>query len=130
VEKEAKVLNFSHPLTKENIQQIEKLLGKPVDKVIEVEINLDLQKPIKYQIRYLANKVGFSKETWQTVPLLIIPPSFSAAAVSLLAELHGRIGHFPAIIRLKPKPDSIPQQFEVAEIINLQAIRNEARLST
>ncbi|MCL4266143.1 MAG: hypothetical protein KJ069_23235 [Anaerolineae bacterium] len=45
----------------------------------------------------------------------------------MLAELHGRMGYFPAIIRLKPIPDSLPPQFEFAEIINLQAIRDRSR---
>jgi hypothetical protein len=44
-----------------------------------------------------------------------------------MAELHGRMGYFPAVIRLKPIPDSLPPQFEFAEIINLQAVRDQAR---
>jgi hypothetical protein len=49
------------------------------------------------------------------------------AAFVLLAELHGRIGHFPALIRLRPLPGSTPTTYEVAELINLQAIREDAR---
>jgi hypothetical protein len=47
--------------------------------------------------------------------------------VTLLAELHGRMGHFPAVLRLRPVPDSNPPQFEVAEVINLQEVRDETR---
>jgi hypothetical protein len=47
----------------------------------------------------------------------------------LLAELHGRMGYFPAIVRLRPMPESVPPRFEVAEVINLQAVREHARLS-
>lgn len=44
-----------------------------------------------------------------------------------LAELHGRIGHFPVLIRLRPVADSVPTRYEVAELLNLQAIREQAR---
>jgi hypothetical protein len=39
---------------------------------------------------------------------------------------YGRIGHFPALIRLRPKSGSLPS-YEVAELLNLQAIRDAAR---
>ncbi len=42
------------------------------------------------------------------------------------AELHGRIGHFPAIIRLRSRPGPVTT-YEVAELLNLQSIREEAR---
>jgi len=45
----------------------------------------------------------------------------------LLAELHGRMGYFPPIVRLRPVPNALPPRFEVAEIINLQAVREAAR---
>jgi hypothetical protein len=45
----------------------------------------------------------------------------------LLAEIHGRSGFFPTILRLRPMPGSIPPQFEVAELLNLQSIRDAAR---
>ena len=45
-----------------------------------------------------------------------------------LAEGHSRIGYFPAIVRLRPLAGSLPPHFEVAEIINLQAVRDQARL--
>jgi len=48
-------------------------------------------------------------------------------AVTLLAYLHGLMGYFPAVIRLRPVEGSTPPQYEVAEVINLQAVREEAR---
>lgn len=41
----------------------------------------------------------------------------------VLAELHGLTGHFPTIMRLKPSGAT----YEVAEIINLQKIRDKRR---
>ncbi len=37
------------------------------------------------------------------------------------------MGYFPACIRLRPVPESLPPRFEVAEILNLQAVRDAAR---
>lgn len=59
--------------------------------------------------------------------VLINPPGYAPAAAVLLAELHGRSGHFPAIVRIRPVPDSNPTRYEVAEVINLQAIRERSR---
>jgi hypothetical protein len=58
---------------------------------------------------------------------LVNPPSLNYIAVVLLAELHGRCGYFPAHLRLRPVQGSIPPRFEVAEVLDLQTVRNGAR---
>jgi hypothetical protein len=45
------------------------------------------------------------------------------------AELHGRIGHFPTLIRMRPKHGSVTS-YEVIELLNLQTIRDAARKSS
>ena len=45
----------------------------------------------------------------------------------LLAALHGRMGYFPPVIRLRPDAGSLPPRYEVVEILNLQAVRDAAR---
>mgnify|MGYP001335350054 CR=1 FL=1 len=45
----------------------------------------------------------------------------------LLANLHGRMGYFPPILRMRPVEGAIPPRFELAEVINLQALRDAAR---
>ena len=122
------LLNFSHPLIAVHLAQIEALTGQKVERVIDLMTHLDHEQPFVPQVKDLADRIGFSPETWQTTPLLINPPSFHVIAVTLLAELHGRMGYFPAIIRLKPIPNSTPPQFQVAEVINLQPVRDEARM--
>jgi len=71
--------------------------------------------------------VGLSPEEWQTQPILIHPPALNFIAVALLAYLHGLMGYFPAAIRLRPVEGSTPPRYEVAEVINLQEVRNGAR---
>ena len=121
------IINFSHPLTEEQLAQIEALAGQKVERVIEVPTQLDPEAPFAPQVMELVEKVGLSPKEWQTLPILINPPSLNAIAVILLAELHGRMGYFPTIIRLRPVPNAIPPRFEVAELINLQAVRDRAR---
>ncbi|HHW44409.1 MAG TPA: hypothetical protein GXX25_11505, partial [Desulfotomaculum sp.] len=71
--------------------------------------------------------LGLTSQEWQTEPLLINLPSLSCSAAVVLALLHGRMGYFPPILRLRPDTDSLVPRFVVAEILNLQAIRERAR---
>jgi len=121
------LLNFSHPLTPDQLQQIETLTGQKVERVVEVHSQIDPQEPLVPQVAALADQAGLSPAEWQTLPLVVNPPSLNFIAVALLAELHGRCGYFPAHLRLRPVQGSIPPQYEVAEVLDLQAVRDEAR---
>ncbi|TEB09033.1 CRISPR-associated protein Csx15 [Pelotomaculum propionicicum] len=121
------LINFSHPFTHEQLRRLEELAQKKVERVIEVSAQIDPQQPIVPQIVAMADKTGLTPQEWQTTPLIVNPPSLNISAVTLLAELHGRCGYFPAVARLRPVANSVPPQFEMAEIINLQAVREESR---
>lgn len=120
------ILNFTHPLTDEHKTQIEALAGIAIDEIRIIPVQIDQTQPLEAQIRALVNAMQLTSEEWQTRPFLINPPGYAPAAFVLLAELHGRIGHFPSLIRLRPKGGPIPT-FEVAELLNLQAVREAAR---
>ena len=121
------VLNFAHPLTPEQQRQIEALAGQPAERVIAIDAQIDPARPLIPQVVAMVDRVGFSPEEWQTLPILLLLPSLNYSAGVLLAELHGRMGHFPSIIRLRPVPEAVPPRFEVAEIIPLQTVREAAR---
>ncbi|MGI9057470.1 MAG: CRISPR-associated protein Csx15 [Ktedonobacteraceae bacterium] len=120
------ILNFTHPLTETQRAQISALADTSIEEVITIPVRIDQVEPLAPQITAIVNAVGLSSEEWQTRTLLINPPGFTPAALVLLAELHGRIGRFPALIRLRPKLGPVTT-YEVAEILNLQSIREEAR---
>lgn len=126
--KEMILLNYSHPLTPAQLTQVEMLAGKKIERVIEVHSQIDAQAPLTPQVVAMADKAGLEPIEWQSAPLIVNPPSLNFVAVVLLAELHGRCGYFPAMLRMRPAPNSLPPQFEAAEIINLQAVRDAARL--
>jgi len=127
------LLNFAHPLTDEHLARIEELTGQRVERVIVINSQIDTQQPLAPQIVAMADAAELTPEEWQTLPILINPPALNFSAVALIAELHGRMGYFPPCIRMRPVVDEqgnrvVPPRFEVAEILNLQGIRDEARL--
>ncbi len=121
------LLNFSHPLTPEQLAQIQSLISLDITDICEIDIHFDHQQSFAEQVVTLVNSINLSPTAWQTEPLLVNPPAHSLIAGILLAELNGRMGYFPAVVRLRPVAGSIPPRYEVAEIINLQTIRDQAR---
>jgi len=121
------VLNFSHPLTPAQITQIERLTNRKIARVIEQMPQFDHAQSFAEQARALVDAVGLSSQEWQTLPILVNPPGYAPAALVLLAELHGRMGYFAAVVRIRPVANSTPTQYEVAEILNLQSVREAAR---
>jgi len=122
------ILNFTHPLTDEQQAQIEALADTSIEEVRIIPVQINQEEPLEPQITAIVDSVGLSSHDWQTRLLLINPPGYAPAAFVLLAELHGRIGHFPTLLRLRPVAGSTPTMYEVVELINLQTIREQARL--
>src|SRR5438067_639275 len=120
------ILNFTHPFTHEQRAQIESLANSSIVEVRDIRVQINQEEPLEPQIVSIVDIIGLSSDEWQTLPLLINPPGYAPAAFVLLAELHGRIGHFPSLIRLRPKPGPVTS-YEVAELLNLQTIREAAR---
>ena len=121
------ILNFSHPLTDQQQTQIEQLVGVSIEDVKTIAVQIQQEEALEAQIVAILDAVPLTAEEWQTRQLLINPPGYAPAAFVLLAMLHGRIGHFPALIRMRPTQAPITT-FEVVEILNLQSIRERARL--
>ena len=123
------ILNFSHPLTPDQLAQVQSLTGQPVDPPINISVQFDNDQPYLPQLAMMLAQIPLSPVELQTVPLLVVLPALNTIAALLLAELHGRMGYFPAILRIRPVAGSTPPRFEVAEILNLQAVRDAARLT-
>lgn len=120
------ILNFSHPLTSEQREQVETLAAAPIENIHTIAVQIDQGQPLEAQIRTIVAAIPLTSEEWQTRSLLVNPPGYAPAAFVLLAELHGRIGHFPTLVRLRPKAGPMTS-YEVAELLNLQTIRETAR---
>ena len=120
------ILNFSHPLTDEQRARLAELAGAPIEDIRTIPVQIDQEQALEVQVRAIVDRTGLSPEEWQTRQLLINPPGYAPAAFVLLAELHGRIGHFPTLLRLRPRAGAVTT-YEVAELLNLQTIRDESR---
>lgn len=123
------LLNFSHPLTSTQRAQIDALAGEPITRVFEAPTQFDEQQPFVPQLAALLAAVDLTPAQWQSEPIVVILPSLNFIAALLLAELHGRMGYFPAVVRTRPVAESVPRRYEVAELLNLQAVREGARRS-
>ncbi len=121
------LINFSHPLNTEQQNQVAGLANQPVDRVIDVPVQFDTTQPFITQVNTLVDGLPLSAQELQTEAILINLPALNFIAALLLAELHGRMGYFPSILRTRPVQGSLPPRFEVAEILNLQAVRDQAR---
>ncbi|RIK38686.1 MAG: hypothetical protein DCC57_20735 [Chloroflexi bacterium] len=121
------LLNFSHPLTDAQRGQIEALTQTPITRLIELMPQFDEQQPFAPQVQAFLAQIDLTPAQWQGEPILVVLPSLNFIAALLLAELHGRMGYFPPMVRTRPVADTLPRRYEVAEILDLQTIREQAR---
>lgn len=121
------LLNFSHPLTAAHLAQLAEILGEQPVMYFNHMAQFSHDKGFAKQVERLVDSVKLSPTAWQTERIIVNPPGFTPLALVLVAELHGRIGHFPSIVRMRPIAGSTPTEFEVAEVINLQIVREKAR---
>lgn len=117
-----RVLNFSHPLTDAQRAQLADL-DYTIDAVIDVPVAIDFDRPLPEQIAALADATGLTPADWQAGRYIVNPPGMSLAAAPLMAEIHGRSGHFPALLALKRGAGG----FEAWAVIDVQGIREAAR---
>ncbi len=121
------IINFSHPLTQENMKQIEELTKDSISQVFNIHTQLDPARLFAPQVRALINEARIDPVLLQTTPIVVNLPSLASIAALVMAELHGRMGYFPAILRMRLVEGAVPPRFEVAELIDLQAARDTAR---
>ena len=121
------LLNFSHPLTAAQADQIAALTGQPIADLRDLPTQFDEQQPFASQLAALMTTIDLTPAQWQGEPILVVLPSLNFIAAALLAELHGRMGYFPPVARTRPVAGSMPRRYEVAEILDLQALREQAR---
>ena len=121
------LVNFSHPLTSEQLAAVERCLGTKLARVLDVPTQFDPAAPFAEQGRALVDAAGLSGEEWQALPLVVNPPALAVITAVVLAGIHGRRGHFPTVLRLRRNGSGPLATMEVAELIDLQAVREHAR---
>lgn len=114
------VVNFFHPLTSEHISAIEGLCASHIDRVVTVTSQVDTSAGLAEQIHAMLDALPLTADEWQTKPLLFVLPALNYSTAVMLADIHGRMGHFPAIVRIAPVSDTVPTTYDVSEVIDLQ----------
>lgn len=120
------VINFGHVLTTDQIKQLHELgyrIGIPN---LGESVHLDNFSELGPQVERILDSFGYSKSQWEecgTKTLFVLPghPDIAAAFIS---RLHGRMGHFPRIIRRARGTDGA---YHVVEVVDLQRLRDEQR---
>src|SRR5262249_19093104 len=121
------IVNLSHPLTQQQLDAVRGLISEPIIGVKAVACQFDHGRPFADQTRELIDGVGLGAEEWQSTGLRVTLPSVAPIAAAVLAEVQGRCGYFPPVLRLRPVAGGVPPRFEVAEVIDLSKVRDEAR---
>ena len=127
-----RILNFSYTLTETQEKQIQKLLNLNDDEWQEVDIRriearLNIDKDMQKQIERILASIPMSLKEWQAKPVMIVPPPIAHSAILIAVGIFSICGYFPPIIRRKKQQNTLPPQFVVAEIIELDAFKNKAR---
>jgi hypothetical protein len=121
------LLNFAYPLTQAQIAAIEEKLSRKIDRVIHMSVFFDNQVSFIVQAEAIFKRDEIPWDLLMTTPVLVNLPSHNLIAAMILTVLHGHLGHFPAVIRLRPIENVVPTEYEVAEIIDLQQVRDVYR---
>ena len=121
------LINFAYHLTAGQREAIEKLLDQEITQEIHLQVAFNNEIDFKDQVKALFENRHMPVETLMVNPVAVILPSHSFIAGLVLVELHGRMGRFPAVIRFKPKQGSLPLMYEVAEVVDLQQLRESVR---
>ncbi len=121
------LLNLAYPFTSSQREQLERITGRALEQVVEARVQFDLTQALAPQVTDVIDHLDVRPEQWSGEPWLVLLPSLNYAAALVLVELHGRMGHFPSVVRLRAVPDALVTEYEVAEIMNLEAARQQAR---
>ncbi len=107
------------------ISQAEAFLHEPITRVINVSINVDPDQEMLPQFKKSMSKLNLTNLDLRAEPVVVNLPQQNYLAGMVLAELHARMGYFPPIIRVRMTTSGILPYYEVAEMIDLQAMEDQ-----
>ena len=131
MEKKTFILNFGHKLTRQVLDELE-----PCEEVfcpLDLDLDRETMGQVVRQVQRISKEVGKKGGALDgTSPLIVALPGLTEGAVLLLAELHGRLGVFPRILRLRRQEDGTYGLFVRSDevrggVFDLERFRRSAR---
>jgi hypothetical protein len=120
------VINLStRSLTELQIKRIER--ETYIEELIEVPVRFEAVPGLDVQVKALVEQLGLLPEEWQQKSIVIHLPGLSAASAAMLANLHGKMGHFPKVLWLRPTAEDA-SIYEVGQVLRLQDMRDAAHV--
>lgn len=124
---DAHLINFSrHPLTAAQRGQVGELLARPGLAGVEVRepgFDVDWAEDLFQQCRGQVDALGIDPADWHGSRIWVIVPDLAAAAAVVIAEIHGRSGHFPGLVWRRPQDGA----FGIGGAGQLDDVRLQAR---
>lgn len=122
------ILNCSgHPVHSAQKSAIEHLMHWQEAEVLDVPLgNVPEDEHFIPAIEKAIDRLDLTTKEWEQ-PMVVIPAGYAPIWSVLQSILHGRLGHFPDVVRLRPCDPLTGQKYEVAEIMPLQQLRHESR---
>jgi|GEM_PF-213913 len=122
------ILNCSgHPVHPAQKSAIEKLMHWQDAEVLDVELgNVPEDRHFVPSIEKAIDRLGLTSKEWEQ-PIVVIPAGYPPACSAIQSILHGRLGHFPDVVRLRRVDPVDGVRYEVAEIMSLQQLRHDSR---
>ena len=122
------LINFGAPFRPLQISQAEALLHEPITRVVDLTVNVDPDQEMLAQFKKIMGKLKLINADLRAEPVVVNLPQQNYLSVMILAELHARMGYFPTFIRTRMTSSGMLPYYEVAEVIDLQAIEDDLNL--
>jgi len=120
------VLNFSHDFNEQQSEEIARLVGDEwgIQTVggLSRQYRYNTAEELSEQVREQVAAAGISPWAWQNCKIVVNLPAHSGGAMVALAEMHGRMGYFPTVLRIERAEDG----FHFTEAIDLEKLRLRA----
>ncbi len=120
------LINYNRPLKPDQINQVEAIIHEGIERVIDLGVpELDVDAPVQPQLKALTKRLERLDLDLQKEPVIILLPPQNYQAVMVMADLHGRMGYFPRVIRtlLRTGGGLFPRH-DAVEVLDPQALED------